>query len=177
MAMSREQIMREYEVRSGYIRSPGKMEGNPIWVPALWDQTMEGGQDDTVYDGDTTISVFHISKDDTDEFPELAKYKVVTLYEDTQGFVQWDGYKTEADWHHAEQQARESEGPNDEDLVTEDGHTFYEHGTGHKVLKVDPDASRREVWAELEAHFEREQFWPNVWMERERGGYDLFEKK
>ncbi len=64
----------------------------------------------------------------------------------------------------------EEEEPDDDDLVTNDYVTFRSLATGH--IEVDLDLSGDERWQDaVNAWMENEQFWPNVWVAEERGGY------
>lgn len=42
------------------IRNPGKFEGEPSYVPALWDMVLEGATDDEFHDGETPVAVFTV---------------------------------------------------------------------------------------------------------------------
>jgi hypothetical protein len=70
-----------------YGSGPGKFEGEPSYVPYYWDKTMDGSEDDTIYDGDTPVSVFIVSTEDINIFPELKGTYSVLLWEDDYGFV------------------------------------------------------------------------------------------
>lgn len=84
---------------AGRIQSPGKFEGEPLWVPYFW----SGESDETEYDDDqdledsdcieyesTSTEVYHVSDDDRAIFPELADVTTVYLWESDQGFVYHD---------------------------------------------------------------------------------------
>ena len=61
--MTRAEVLEQYQVSGGSITSPGKFEGEAIWVPAFWAAA-------------------------TSEWPELApETYVVIVWEDDQGFV------------------------------------------------------------------------------------------
>jgi hypothetical protein len=72
--------------------------------------------------------------------------------------------------------ALDAQGPADDDLVTDDYLTFYRYGFSHcgPVVEVDEidDAP-----AAVKEYMDREQFWPNVWLARERGGWDLLDAR
>ena len=60
--------------------------------------------------------------------------------------------------------------PQDDDLVTSNYIQFYRFGFQHKgpCVLVDDD----EDWQpEVKRYMERTQYWPNVWLAEERGGY------
>ena len=71
------------------IISPGKFEGECRYVPYFWDKTMEGAEDETIYDGETPVSVFKIAPEDIATYPELTEYSdsYLLLFEDGMGFV------------------------------------------------------------------------------------------
>lgn len=80
---NRDDILKEYRVENGIIRSPGKFEGEPIYVPYFWDMYLIGFSDED--DGD--VITFHVCSDDVTEFPELAGRDSVRLYQRDDGFV------------------------------------------------------------------------------------------
>lgn len=85
MTITRAEIAKEYNVENGKITSPGKFEGEPVYVPHFWDCVLDGeGYDDA--DGDDAIRV-NIEPEEFEEFPELLGYKSVTLWETDNGFV------------------------------------------------------------------------------------------
>lgn len=70
------------------ITTPGKFEGEHVYVPHYWEQSLDGGPDATTYDeDDTEYSVFYIDDDDRARFPQLTGVYALVLYEDDQGFV------------------------------------------------------------------------------------------
>jgi hypothetical protein len=74
----------DYEIDShGIIRSPGKFEGEPRYVPYFWDAYLNGMADD---DDGVTLT-FDVNDDDRKLFPELEGVKHVYLEESDQGFV------------------------------------------------------------------------------------------
>jgi hypothetical protein len=66
---------------------------------------------------------------------------------------------------------QEQGGPEPGDYVTSDYEEFYEfEGTGSgPIVQTTTDNWRVAV----QEHMNEQEFWPNVWYERERGGYDL----
>lgn len=82
--MTREEILNEYKVdASGRIQSPGKFEGEMLYVPYFYVWIGEGYGDGGHEDG----FMFGVSDTDRLLFPELKDTKAITLYEDDQGFV------------------------------------------------------------------------------------------
>jgi hypothetical protein len=81
--MTREEIEREYRVLNGIIRSPGKFEGEMIYVPYFWDAYLNGNADRD----DGNVIGFDIDANDKAQFPELKKRRTVKLYQRDDGFV------------------------------------------------------------------------------------------
>ena len=82
--MTRQEIMEMYDVNEqGVIKSPGKFEGEMLYVPYFWDLGLEGDYD---FDEDGVFG-FEISTEDIAQFPELAGVKVLLLEESDTGFV------------------------------------------------------------------------------------------
>jgi hypothetical protein len=73
--MTRKEIEQEYAVTNGRIASPGKFEGEMVYVPFYWEAN------------DGTVLRFRVTPEDKIEFPELIRRRVVRLVEDGQGFV------------------------------------------------------------------------------------------
>ena len=83
------------------IRTPGKFEGEPRWVPYFWDLALEGegeisypdapydpeNPDEDTTEGANLVTYFSVSTDDVDKFPELGYVDDVWIWEDSQGFV------------------------------------------------------------------------------------------
>jgi hypothetical protein len=64
--------------------------------------------------------------------------------------------------------------PQEDDLVTSDHSKFYQNGK--IVLTVSPDASREEMWRELDRYMKRSNFFPNVWFISDHGNTHLMER-
>lgn len=79
----REKIESEYTVRNGVIQSPGKFEGEAVYVPFYWEAFLNGMAD---RDNGTTLG-FDVTAEDKILFPELRRRRAVKLIEDDQGFV------------------------------------------------------------------------------------------
>ena len=88
--MTREKILSEYRTDDhGVVLSPGKFEGQPAWVIALWEDAIDG-----LADVDTgKFYQFNLRKGDPlrEEWPELDQWLgrgwTVRLVEDDRGFV------------------------------------------------------------------------------------------
>lgn len=81
--MTRKEIEAAYNVVGGRIRSPGKFEGEMVYVVAFWHIAMEGFADRD----DGRVFGFDIIKEDKHEYPELKGRRTVKLIEDDNGFV------------------------------------------------------------------------------------------
>lgn len=81
---SREEILKQYDVdESGRIKSPGKFEGEMLYVPFFWYQEF----DDTEEKDGRTLYIYKLIEEDIEEFPELETMGEVILWENDQGFV------------------------------------------------------------------------------------------
>jgi hypothetical protein len=78
--------MQAYEVRDGYIVSPGKFECEPVYVPYFWSFYLDGGDEPHTIDG-TFVSRFEVTDAERIEFPELVGVVALDLWESDQGFV------------------------------------------------------------------------------------------
>lgn len=84
--MNRNFIMAHFTIdQDGIIRTPGKYEGEPLYVPYFWAQN--DSADDQVQDEGVPVDIFKVTADDRLSFPELADIAVVTLWEREDGFV------------------------------------------------------------------------------------------
>lgn len=80
----RDEMLNEFSVdEHGRIVSPGKFEGEMIYVPYFWQQGLDGCADDD--DGETFS--FEIGDDERQQFPELGDAKRIALSESESGFV------------------------------------------------------------------------------------------
>jgi hypothetical protein len=64
--------------------------------------------------------------------------------------------------------------PEDGDLVTKDYRKFWEVGSNRSrsAVVVGEDDEWNEV---VKTYMDKQQYWPNVWLERDRGGWDLLD--
>jgi hypothetical protein len=82
--MTRAQIELDYTVDDhGRINSPGKFEGEMVYMPYFWDAYLDGFADDD--DGETLS--FNITPEDREQFPELGCRRTLQLYVRDDGFV------------------------------------------------------------------------------------------
>ena len=83
-----------YDTAFGWITSPGKFEGQEVWVPVAYEETLDGGWpeeiivSDGVYITAIPITEEEIIRFDLDEEYEDGEWLVLEI--DTQGFV--EGY-------------------------------------------------------------------------------------
>ncbi len=82
--MARDEVRAQYTVDAkGFIRSPGKFEGEPEYVPAFWDVSNDGFADADCGPN----ALFTITDRDRAEWPGLAKVAALILHEREDGFV------------------------------------------------------------------------------------------
>lgn len=81
--MTRQEIEQAYKVEGGIIRSPGKFEGEAVYVPYFWEAYLDGMADRD----DGRVLGFDVSSEDKVMFPELKRRRTVKLYERDDGFV------------------------------------------------------------------------------------------
>lgn len=86
--MIRSDIERDYNVVNGVIRSPGKFEGEPVYVPYYWNVYLEG----FASSDDGKVLSFTVEPEERWMFPELKGRRVVKLRCDDSGFV-WEWTK------------------------------------------------------------------------------------
>jgi hypothetical protein len=77
----------EYKVRDGIIVSPGKFEGEPYWMPTLYDMVLGGMADESIHDGSTAYDAFKIDSN----LSILTGLKVqdayLVIWSDDNGFI------------------------------------------------------------------------------------------
>lgn len=66
---------------------PGKFEGEPAFVPRLWDLVMDGVADVSTFDGDTAVDIIVVGDGLRELYPDLGDIYAVALWETEQGFV------------------------------------------------------------------------------------------
>lgn len=95
----------------GIITSPGKFEGEPSYVPALWEAAIEGRSDRTVMDGETEISCFAIDDEIAEAIGEQGPMAgmFVCLWETDDGFVYSET------WSEADIAKAEADQPDDDE--------------------------------------------------------------
>jgi len=84
----REDLEIGYDVRNGFIRSPGKFEGCPAYALHYWDMSMNGMADETDDCDGVLVDVFDVTEDDRKLYPEIGEdAHAIRLWEDDYGFV------------------------------------------------------------------------------------------
>jgi hypothetical protein len=81
--MTREEIKNQYVVSNGRIISPGKFEGEMVYVPHYWDVFLNGFADRE----NGNVLGFDVTPEDKIQFPELKRRRTVKLCERSDGFV------------------------------------------------------------------------------------------
>lgn len=86
--MTREEILKAYEVNNDWITSTGKFEGEPIWAPYFHACADEGEELSFMEEGcGEYVSLIRISDEDRREFPGLAHAFYCVIQENDQGFI------------------------------------------------------------------------------------------
>lgn len=84
--LDKEDLNERYRTENGIIRSPGKYEGEPLYVPYFWEKyVLNGFSSETLHDGINTYDVIEISNEDKEKFD--IEYNYIVLYESNHGFV------------------------------------------------------------------------------------------
>ncbi len=65
---------------------PGKFQGEPIYIQALW-ETLHEYEDETIYDGDTPVSVILLDSIMREAYELAASDYAILLHETEYGFV------------------------------------------------------------------------------------------
>lgn len=81
--MTRKEIESEYTVENGMIRSPGKFEGQCVYMPNFYEDYLDGFADEQA---GGVLSV-EVDENDKAQFPELKKRKRIRFIVTDQGFV------------------------------------------------------------------------------------------
>jgi hypothetical protein len=69
-------------IRNGVFAS-GKFSGQPLYAPHFWEMAQQGLADAR----DKGVYIFDLTSKDIEKFPELARYEVVRLHNDSKGFI------------------------------------------------------------------------------------------
>jgi hypothetical protein len=94
--MTRNEIVGAYRVNDqGIITSPGKFEGEMLYVPYLWDMAMEGFTDHV-----NGVDYIVFEDGDFAAFPELVGNYGAAIEESEQGFVCCHIFGTKQEYDH-----------------------------------------------------------------------------
>lgn len=80
---TRKELEKIYKTKDGVITSPGKFEGQLLYVPYFWEIFLDGGVDDEKGD----VLIFKIDANDRKLFPEISKKQKTIKLKETGGFV------------------------------------------------------------------------------------------
>lgn len=87
--MRRQDVINTYTIENGRITTPGRFEGEPIFLPALWELAMEGLADDEV-ENEYRFTILAGDPLRT-EFPELNRWlcrqHVIRVWQNDSGFI------------------------------------------------------------------------------------------
>ena len=76
--MTRYQVLTEYEVQDGMIRTPGRFGGQALYVPYFWKKYLDGN----AHEVDKDSVQFSVEEIDRIQFPELGARSTVRLRHD-----------------------------------------------------------------------------------------------
>lgn len=82
-----DEVTQDYKVRDGIIVSPGKFEGEPYWMPTLWDMVLGGMADESLHDGTTAYDAFKVDSDLSIMTGLPVQDAFLVIWSDEQGFV------------------------------------------------------------------------------------------
>lgn len=77
----------EFKVVNGIIKNPGKFEGEPYWMPTLWDMVLGGMADESLHDGTTAYDAFKVDSDLSIMTGLPVQDAFLVIWSDEQGFV------------------------------------------------------------------------------------------
>jgi len=75
------------------ITAPGPFEGEPYWAPYFWEAVHDGDGQEFDDGCGHWVTQFSINAADIAEFPELAAYSQVCIWEDSDGFIHTENYR------------------------------------------------------------------------------------
>jgi hypothetical protein len=104
--VTRDELEEQYNTNEiNCITSPGKYEGEPLYVPYLWEQYGFGQGFETISTHTETVEVIKVYNDMIEEFPELEGVEYVSLSEDNQGFVHSEALESDDELEELEERA------------------------------------------------------------------------
>jgi hypothetical protein len=132
------------------------------------DGQLEGGW----YYIDNATKTIYYGTFGNDWAPGASSYTFADVYSDDEvvefsiAALEWEESPEYVETEEEEEEPTDDE-PEEGDYITTDYQTFYQYG--RSVVKTDSVG-----WTvAVKRHMDEEQFWPNVWFQGERGGYDL----
>lgn len=90
---TRGEIEARYEILNGRIVSPGKFEGEPIWLPYFWNLALDGAGIVSEFEEGTPVNTFTVQSEDFDIFPELTDIRAngqqvaISVWQNDLGFI------------------------------------------------------------------------------------------
>jgi hypothetical protein len=79
--MNREEIVKQFKVVSGFIRSSGKFLGCPQFVPHYWHLAERGMADREEVKLKCMVYIFFIDSSDVEMWPELARTNLIKVWQ------------------------------------------------------------------------------------------------
>jgi len=93
----------------GIIRSPGKFEGAPRYLPYFWDMSLDGASDDAYDVCGIPTDFFIVDNADRAAYPELEDIYALSMWESDQGFVYHKTYQSSSEYEAARALAQEDD--------------------------------------------------------------------
>jgi hypothetical protein len=123
--MTKQDVLKDYKTRDGHIVTPGKFEGEPVYVPVFWDRGLDGCADLD----ESGVYAFEVTNEDVTDFPELEGVNTLALEESETGFVNSSEWQSLAILERHLEQISELEDDEpqeleDEDITTSDDTNF-----------------------------------------------------
>lgn len=84
---ARQAVISQYNIENGIIRSPGKFEGEAVYVPYFYESWLLGGADRETTHFGRSVAGFDLGEEEKVEFPELRGRRTVNLLQRDDGFV------------------------------------------------------------------------------------------
>jgi len=84
--MNRQDVLNAYSVIDGTIHSPGKFERESLYMPYIFDLSLDGGCEDFPI-GSMLFTKVELNSDDHNQFPEFEGKSVIWFYETDNGFI------------------------------------------------------------------------------------------
>lgn len=107
--VTRDELEEQYDTNEiDCITSPGKYEGEPLYVPYLWEEyAVYGHGFETISTHTETVEIIKIDDGMVKKFPELEGVEYVSLQESDAGFVHSSEHDTEESLESLRERAEE----------------------------------------------------------------------